>query len=68
MKLKLTLRDLFWLTLLAACFCAWWTDHRWLTAKYQNLETTIAEDAAKMKIRNADRRKRATELFGVNIR
>jgi hypothetical protein len=25
---KLTLRDLFWLVLVAAILCAWWLDHR----------------------------------------
>ena len=28
MKLKLTLRDLFWLVLVAAVVVAWWIDHR----------------------------------------
>jgi hypothetical protein len=26
MKLQLSLRDLFWLVLVAACLCSWWLD------------------------------------------
>ena len=33
MKLKLTLRDLFWLVLVAACLCGWWVERSRLRAE-----------------------------------
>ena len=36
--MKLTLRDLFWLILIAAVACAWWLDHRRQAAEIERLK------------------------------
>ena len=37
MKPKLTLRDLFWLVLVAACLCGWWINRQQWMAREQEL-------------------------------
>jgi hypothetical protein len=62
MKLpQLTLRDLFWLVLVAALICGWWLDHRridqGLIDSQNSLEKTIHEQAvfeAKMALLGAE--------------
>jgi len=39
--MKLTLRDLFWLVLVAALACAWWLDRARLASQIEDLERTI---------------------------
>ena len=44
MKLpQLTLRDLFWLVLVASCLCAWWADRSRIVAREAALEARAKE-------------------------
>jgi hypothetical protein len=36
MRFRFTIRDLLWLTALAAVFAAWWLDHRFQVERYQS--------------------------------
>jgi hypothetical protein len=42
---RFTLRDVFWLTLVVACLCAWWMERVSLTQKIR--ETNIREENAR---------------------
>ena len=41
MPLRFTIRDLLWLTALAAVLVAWWLDHRRLTKQYEDYQRWI---------------------------
>ena len=36
---RFTIRDVLWLTVVAALECAWWSDHRRLEARARRLKT-----------------------------
>jgi hypothetical protein len=42
MKLHFTIRDLFWLTLVAAVLLAWWADHRSMQSQLFRLEVILS--------------------------
>ena len=50
---KLSLRDLFWLVLVAAVFCAWWVDRSHLKSQMHDLSDSVRrleETAAKRRL------------------
>jgi hypothetical protein len=44
MKLRFSIRDLFWLVLVVALAVGWWLDHRYLKARsFEDLKLTVQQ-------------------------
>jgi hypothetical protein len=46
--LRFSLRDMFWLTLVAALLVTWWVDRRWLERRHAREREALLQETAEM--------------------